>query len=244
MIKFFGLLSNKKKIKIESAISIYVAALNNVIENGFVEIQDFINNNNNLESNPNIQENMITWFSNVIFLGNLKNLENYFEESEVVNLRKNILEEIYKDLDENEQHLAIERFVGYENYFNDIRKKGDAIINTMAYAIFEKYNINDYQGDLFKRKNKPNPINCAIGGLRVFSSVIVFDSVDVVFSAFSTLYLHESYTISICFQPMNLFFLNFIRVTRSNRMKRVIKSQFTISIDNVPEFFSIGVFLK
>ena len=28
----------------------------------------------------------------------------------------------------------------------------------MAYAIFEKYNINDYQGDLFKRKNKPNPI--------------------------------------------------------------------------------------
>ena len=49
MIKFFGLLSNKKKIKIESAISIIMdKALNNVIENGFVEIQDFINNNNNL----------------------------------------------------------------------------------------------------------------------------------------------------------------------------------------------------
>ena len=158
MIKFFGLLSNKKKIKIESAISIYVAALNNVIENGFVEIQDFINNNNNLESNPNIKEDMISWFSNVIFLGNMKNLENYFEETEVVNIRKNILDEIYKDLDENEQHLAIERFVGYENYFNDITKKGDPVINTMAYAIFEKYNINEYQGDLFKRKNKPNPI--------------------------------------------------------------------------------------
>ena len=28
----------------------------------------------------------------------------------------------------------------------------------MAHAIFEKYNINDFQGDLFKRKNKPNPI--------------------------------------------------------------------------------------
>ena len=67
MIKFFGLLSNKKKIKIESATSIYVAALNNVIENGFVEIQDFINNNNNLESNPNIKEDMISWFSNVNF---------------------------------------------------------------------------------------------------------------------------------------------------------------------------------
>ena len=31
-------------------------------------------------------------------------------------------------------------------------------INAMAYGIFEKYNINDFQGDLFKRKNKPNPI--------------------------------------------------------------------------------------
>ena len=97
MIKFFGLLSNKKKIKIESTISIYVAALNNVIENGFVEIQDFINNNNNLESNPNIKKDMISWFRNVIFLGNMKNLENYFEETEVVNIRKNILDEIYKD---------------------------------------------------------------------------------------------------------------------------------------------------
>ena len=28
----------------------------------------------------------------------------------------------------------------------------------MAFAIFEKYNINDFQGDMFKRKNKPNPI--------------------------------------------------------------------------------------
>ena len=121
MIKFFGLLSTKED-KDESATSIYVAALNNVIENGFVEIQDFINNNNNLESNPNIKEDMISWFSNALFLGMLKNLENDFEEPEVVIIRKNILDEIYKDLDENEQHLAIERFVGYENYFNDITK--------------------------------------------------------------------------------------------------------------------------
>jgi hypothetical protein len=28
----------------------------------------------------------------------------------------------------------------------------------MAFAIFEKYNINEFQGTLFKRKNKPNPI--------------------------------------------------------------------------------------
>ena len=31
-------------------------------------------------------------------------------------------------------------------------------VYAMAFAIFDKYNINDFQGELFKRKNKPNPI--------------------------------------------------------------------------------------
>ena len=48
MIKFFGLLSKKKKVNPKLTASIYVGALNNVVNEGFVEIKDFINNNNNL----------------------------------------------------------------------------------------------------------------------------------------------------------------------------------------------------
>jgi len=44
MINFFGLLSNKKKVNAKEAVSIYVAALNNVIDQGFIEIQEFIKN--------------------------------------------------------------------------------------------------------------------------------------------------------------------------------------------------------
>ena len=46
MIKFFGLLSKKKKVDPKLTASIYVAALNNVVDEGFVEIKDFINDNN------------------------------------------------------------------------------------------------------------------------------------------------------------------------------------------------------
>ena len=53
MIKFFGLLSKKKKISSLKTTNLLVATLDEVIVNGFVEIQDFINNNNNLERNPN-----------------------------------------------------------------------------------------------------------------------------------------------------------------------------------------------
>ena len=82
MIKFFGLLSKRKKVKPKVAASIYVATLNNVIDEGFIEIQDFINNNNNLEGNPDISSNNIDWFRNIIFLGNIYMLVHYFEEKE------------------------------------------------------------------------------------------------------------------------------------------------------------------
>ena len=158
MIKFLGLLSKKKKVKLDVTVSIFVKLLENVISEGYFEIKDFINHNNNLEINPNLKDVDIDWFSNVIFLGNIKKLEEYFEEEEVSILRALILDEIYKDIEGDNQHLAVERFLDYENYFNDLLVKYECPISAMAHAIFEKYNINEYQGDLFKRKNKPNPI--------------------------------------------------------------------------------------
>ena len=158
MIKFLGLLSKKNKVKPDITVSIFVKLLDNVISEGYFEIKDFINHNNNLEINPNLKDVDIDWFSNVIFLGNMKNLEEYFEEEETSILRALILDEIYKDIEGDNQHLAVERFLDYENYFNDLLVKYECPISAMAHAIFEKYNINDFQGDLFKRKNKPNPI--------------------------------------------------------------------------------------
>tara|TARA_B100000768_G_C11129599_1_gene311178 strand:+ start:139 stop:696 length:558 start_codon:yes stop_codon:yes gene_type:complete len=158
MIKFLGLLSKKKKVKPATAASIYVTVLKNVVDEGFIEIKDFINNNSNLDSNPNLSNDDVNWFTNVIFLGNLKNLDAYFEENEVLFLRSLILDEIHKEFEGNSQHLAIERFLDYENYFNDLVIKHESMINAMAHAIFEKYEINNFQGELFKKKNKPNPV--------------------------------------------------------------------------------------
>ena len=43
MIKFLGLLSKKKKITIEKTANLLASTVDEVIVNGFVEIQDFIN---------------------------------------------------------------------------------------------------------------------------------------------------------------------------------------------------------
>ena len=52
MISFLNLLSKIRFLLLLRLI--YVNLLNRVIDEGFIEIKNFINNNNNLDSNPNI----------------------------------------------------------------------------------------------------------------------------------------------------------------------------------------------
>ena len=157
MLKFFGL-SSKEKLAPKEMAAIYVAALNDVIDQGYVEIMDFINHNNNLESNPKLGINDIKWFRFVIFLGNINLLNLNFEEEEIVVLRAKTLDAMFAQQNDEQRILSMEKFLDYEQYFSDLINEYKSVKDSMAYAIFEKYNINDYQGDLFKRKNEPNPI--------------------------------------------------------------------------------------
>ena len=157
MLKFFGL-SSKEKLTPKEISAIYVAALNDVIDQGYVEIMDFINFNSNLESNPKLGNDEIKWFRFVIFLGNINLFNLNFEEDEVVVLRATTLDIMFAHQNDEQKILSMEKFLDYEQYFSDLINEHKSVKDAMAYAIFEKYNINDFQGDLFKKKNEPNPI--------------------------------------------------------------------------------------
>ena len=60
MLSFFKL-SRKKKEKLEITISKYVKSINDVIDSGFIEIKEFINENNNLDMSPGIKDDDIRW---------------------------------------------------------------------------------------------------------------------------------------------------------------------------------------
>ena len=77
MLSFFRL-SRKKKEKLEITISKYVMSINDVIDSGFIEIKEFINENNNLDISPEIKDDDIRWFRIIIILGNISELKNYF----------------------------------------------------------------------------------------------------------------------------------------------------------------------
>ena len=157
MIKFLGLLSKKKKISTKKTAELLVATLDEVIVNGFVEIQDFINGNNNLERNPNLTEKDIRWFRLIVFVGNLKMLPDFFEEDQAENLHNQLLDFMAEKI-AGDNEIALEQLLDYCTYLDDLLRKSDNCIEAMATAVFDKYNINDFQVNLFKRKNEPNPV--------------------------------------------------------------------------------------
>jgi len=156
MLKFFGI-SKKDKISVEDTANIFSVALNKVVNDGFPEIQSFLNKNNNLDKSPNISDEDIKWFRLIIFAGNLHLLTTKFEENESLELRNQIVDNLLPYLDDDKD-VSMDLFLNYETYFNDILIKQIDPIETMAVAVFDKYNINDCQSELLKRKNEPNPV--------------------------------------------------------------------------------------
>lgn len=156
MLKFFGI-SKKDKISVEDTANIFFVALNKVINDGYIEIQHYLNNNNNLDKTPNVSDDDIKWFRLIVFAGNLHVLSTKFEESESLKLRNYIIDELLPYLDKDKE-ISMDVFLQYERYYQDILIKQIDPIETMAVAVFDKYNINDCQSDLLKRKNEPNPI--------------------------------------------------------------------------------------
>ena len=156
MLKFFGI-SKKEKVKVKRTADIFTVALNKVIDGGFSEIQDFFNKNNNLETSPNISDEDIKWFRLIVFVGNLNAMSAKFEDEETLDLRNHILDNLLPLLDDDNE-IAMDLFLDYEKYFDDVLSKYPDNQKAMSMSIFDKYKINDCQSELFKRKNEPNPI--------------------------------------------------------------------------------------
>ena len=154
MLSFFKF-SRKKKEKLEITINKYVKSINDVIDSGFIEIKEFINDNNNLDISPEIKDKDIKWFRVIIILGNISELKNYFHESQVFKMKNMIIENSLAYFDSS---ITFDHFLDYDSFFNQILSVHESSPKAMAHALFEKYEINKCQVDLFRRKNEPNPV--------------------------------------------------------------------------------------
>lgn len=156
MFKIFGL-NRKEKIKIRELASVYSKTLFEVTDAGFEEIIDFINDNSKFEQSPNIEKENILWFLLIVFVANKHLMADYFEDNQTLKLQSSCLDELIEYLAVDEAILK-EMIFDYEAFFKLQYDDGVKVEKIMAISIFKKYNLNDFQGELLKNQNEPNPV--------------------------------------------------------------------------------------
>ena len=155
MLKLFGF-SKKEKVNVKDLASVYSRTLFEVIDLGFSEIIEFVNDNRKFEESPNLKMDDANWFLMIVFAANNHCLPNFFDDHIVNRLHHASLNELIKFMD-LEEDLVRDMFIDYENFFKEQYSEDITIEKAMAKSIFVKYNLNEYQGDLLKNQNEPNP---------------------------------------------------------------------------------------
>ena len=155
-MKLFGF-NKRRKIKIDDLAVLYASTLFDVIDKGFPEIIEFVNDNRKFEESPNLQREDVIWFIMIIFAANNHRLIEFFDDSTVDKFHLSSLNELIKYID-MEEELVREMFMDYEKFFKEQLIEDASVEKAMAKSIFVKYNLNDFQGDLLKNQNEPNPV--------------------------------------------------------------------------------------
>ncbi len=156
MLKIFGF-NKKEKVSVQELAVVYTKTLFEVIELGFPEIIEFVNDNRKFEESPNLKLEDTNWFLMIVFAANNHSLYNHFDDEVVNRLHHASLNELIGFFD-MEEDLVRDMFLDYEEFFKEQYSEDISIEKAMAKSIFVKYNLNEFQGDLLKNQNEPNPV--------------------------------------------------------------------------------------
>jgi hypothetical protein len=147
----------KRKLSDDQVANVFINALFDVVDNGFVEVAELINEDVTFVKSPNIEPNLNGEFALIIIAANLSSLESTFEADQAVRIEQKIFEKLGKIYDVTTadfQSLARE----YQSFIAKVNHPSKNLIYGMSKALFEKYKLNEFQDEYFRRMQAPNPL--------------------------------------------------------------------------------------
>lgn len=147
----------KRKLSDDQISNIFINGLFDVVENGFKEIADLINEDVAFVKSPEIKENLNGEFALIVIAANLSTLESTFEADQAVRVEHKIFEKLgklYEVSTGDFESLARE----YQSFIAKVNKPSKNLVYGMSKAIFEKYALNEFQDEYFRRMQAPNPL--------------------------------------------------------------------------------------
>ncbi|MFY7991091.1 MAG: hypothetical protein ACOVO3_10165 [Fluviicola sp.] len=147
----------KKKLSDNQLANVFLNGIFEVVDNGFGEIADLINDDPAFVVSPNLEKTANGQFTMIVIAANISSLENTFEADQAVRIEQLIFEKVGQMMGSNKEE-AEETVRSYQKFMQRINHPSKNMIYAMSKAVFHKYELNDFQDEYFKRLQAPNPL--------------------------------------------------------------------------------------
>jgi hypothetical protein len=147
----------KKKLSDNQVANMFINAIFDIVDNGFKEVAQMINEYIVFEQSPNIPENYSGEFGLIVIVGNLSFLESTFDPDQAARIEQLIFEKLSRIYGMTE--LEFSKLIrDYQSFIQRLNHPSKNMIYGMSKAVFHKYNLYDFQDEYFKRMQAPNPL--------------------------------------------------------------------------------------
>jgi len=147
----------KKKLTEDQLANFFVNSIVNLVEQGFQDVVEIINNDPEFVTTPNISKEDYDKFLLVVVAGNIKLMSDHFDSVKDVRITEKIYRKLGSALSVEPMTLK-ETIAKYQSWMSRINHPSKNTRYAMSKGVFFKYELNQFQSDYFRNMNTPNPI--------------------------------------------------------------------------------------
>lgn len=147
----------KKRLSDTQLANVFLNGIFEIVDNGFVEVVDLINEDLAFVSSPSIPVERNGQFTMIVVVANISSLETTFETVQANRIEKIIFEQMgsLMGVSAADAELKVRE---YQKFMQRINHPSKNMVYAMSKAVFQKYDLNDFQDEYFKRLQSPNPL--------------------------------------------------------------------------------------
>ncbi|WP_341907431.1 hypothetical protein [Fluviicola taffensis] len=147
----------KKRLSDTQLANVFLNGIFEIVDNGFVEVVDLINEDLAFVSSPSIPAERNGQFTMIVVVANISSLETTFETVQANRIEKIIFEQMGSLMGVSAVD-AEAKVREYQKFMQRINHPSKNMVYAMSKAVFQKYDLNDFQDEYFKRLQSPNPL--------------------------------------------------------------------------------------
>jgi hypothetical protein len=157
-MKYLGFIERlaKRKLTEEQVAQIFVHTTMEMMEEGWPDIAEFLNENPGFERSPGLDPEDFGRFLIITVVGNIQWIPRHFENGTDRHLIQRICAKFARILEVPTDEFA-RKVSQYRQFIKNVNQPSKNIVRGMTRAVFYKYNLNQFQSEYFRDLNSPDP---------------------------------------------------------------------------------------